>query len=99
MSIADAVDKDCNPDAITSTYPRMQRGSGDSEKGLVDRVMLFIERNTEDVASTLGWRGRVLHLQEATQVIRSHQRHMAEERWRASLEIEIRQIRRLFSCL
>jgi len=45
--------------------------------------------------TTLGWRGRVLHSQEATQVISSRQRHTAEERWRASLDIDIGRIRQI----
>jgi hypothetical protein len=92
MFIADGVDEDCDSDASTATNPHMQRGSEDSEKGL-GSVAPFIERNPDNVASTLEWRGRVLHSQEATQATTSRQQHTAEERWRASLEIEIERIR------
>jgi hypothetical protein len=92
MSIADAVDEDRDSGASTATNPCMQRGSGDSEKGLCG-VVPFIERNPDKVASTLEWRGRVLHSQEATQATNSRQQHTAEERWRASLKIEIERIR------
>jgi hypothetical protein len=71
----------------------MQRSSRNSEKG-PSGVALFIERNPDNVASTLEWRARVMHSQEATQTTSSHQQHTAEERWRASLEKEIERIRR-----
>ena len=70
MSIADAVNEDCDSDTSTATNPNMQRGSGDSGKGL-DGVAPFVERNPDNVASTLEWGGRVLHSQEATQVTAS----------------------------
>jgi hypothetical protein len=92
MSIADAVDEDCGSDASTATKPHMQRGSGDSEKGR-GGVASFIERNPDNMAWTLEWRRRVLHSQQATQATSSRQQHTAEERWRASLEIEIERIR------
>jgi TolA-binding protein len=71
----------------------LQRGSGNSEKG-PSGVALFIERNPDNVASTLEWRERVLHSQEATQTTSSRQQHTAEERWLASLKTEIEEIRR-----
>jgi hypothetical protein len=71
----------------------MQRGSRNPEKG-PSGVAPFIERNPDNVASTLEWRARVLHSQEATQTTSSRQQHTAEERWRASLKKEIRRIRR-----
>jgi hypothetical protein len=79
ISIADAVDDDCDSDASTATNLHIQRGSGDSEKGL-DAVAPFIEWDLDNVASTLEWRGGVLHSQEVTQVTSSRQRHWAEER-------------------
>ena len=91
MFIADAVDEDCDLDVSTATSPRRQRGGGDSKKGL-GGVAPFIERNPDNTALTLGWRGRVLHSQEATQVTSYRQRYTAEERWRASLELEIERI-------
>jgi hypothetical protein len=48
------------------------------------------------VASTLEWRRSVLHSQEATQATSSRQQHTAEERWRASLVIEIERIRQYY---
>jgi hypothetical protein len=93
MFIADTVSKDCDSSTSTATNPYLQRGSEDSEKGL-GGVAPFIERNPANVASTLEWRGRVLHSQEATQATSSRQQHTAEERWRASLEVEIERIRR-----
>ena len=71
----------------------MQRGSGDSEKRL-DGVAPFIERNPDNLATTLEWRGRVLRSQEATQASSSRRQHMAKERWRSLLEIEIERIRK-----
>ena len=68
----------------------MQHGGGNSENGL-GGVAPFVERNPD---STLEWRGRVLHSQKATQATSSRQQQTAEERWRASLEIEIERIRR-----
>jgi hypothetical protein len=47
----------------------------------------------DNVAPTLERRGRVMHTQEVTQVTSSWQQHTAEERWRGSLEIKIKQIR------
>ncbi|KAF8495799.1 hypothetical protein F5888DRAFT_1907745 [Russula emetica] len=92
MSIANADDEDCDSDASTAINYRMQRGSGDPEKGL-GGVAPFIERNLGNVASTLDWRGRVLHSQEATQATSSSQQHTAEEKGRALLEIKIERIR------
>jgi hypothetical protein len=91
MSIADVVDEDCDSDASTVTNPCMQRGNGDLEKRL-GGVAPFIERNLGNVASTLDWRGRVLHSQEGIQVTSSRQQHTAEEQKRALLEIEIERI-------
>jgi hypothetical protein len=93
MSIADVVNEDCDSDVSTVNDPHMQRGSGSSEKGPSD-VAHFIERNPDNVASTLEWRERVLHSQEATQTTSSRQQHTAEERWLASLKTEIEEIRR-----
>jgi hypothetical protein len=93
MSIAGAVNEDCDSDASTVINPRMQRGSGNQEKG-PSGVVPFIERNPDNVASTMEWTERVLHQQEATQTTSSCQQHTAEERWRASLETEIEGIRR-----
>jgi hypothetical protein len=92
MFIADAVDENSDLDASTGTSPCVQRGSGDSKKRL-GSVTPFIGRNPYNVASTLGWRGRVIHSQEATQATSSRRLPTAEERWRASLEIEIKRIR------
>ena len=61
MFIADAIDEDPDLDANTATSLGMQRGSGDSEKRLVGSVAPFIERNPDKMASTLEWRGGVLH--------------------------------------
>jgi hypothetical protein len=91
--ITDAVDEDCDSDASTVINRHMQRGSGNSEQG-PGGVAHFIERDPDNVASTLECRGRVLHSQEATQTTSSRQQHTAEERWRASLENEIERIRR-----
>jgi hypothetical protein len=93
MFIADTVNEDCDSGASTVQNPHMQRGSGNSEKGPGDAAP-FIERNPDNVASTLEWRARVLHSQEATQTTSSRQQHTAEERWLASLENEIEEIRR-----
>jgi hypothetical protein len=68
----------------------MQHGGGNSENGL-GGVAPFVEKNPD---STLEWRGRVLHSQKATQATSSRQQQTAEERWRASLEIEIERKRR-----
>jgi len=92
MFIADAVDEDCDPDASTATSPGMQHGSGDSEKR-PGSVAPSIERNLNNVASTLEWRGRALHSQGATQATNSRRQQTAEERWHASLEVEIERIR------
>ena len=95
MLIADVVDEDCDSDA-SITKLHMQRGNEDSAKGLGD-VATFIERNPNNVASTLEWRAKVLDSQEeATQATTSssRQQQTAEEHWGASLEIEIDQIRR-----
>jgi hypothetical protein len=48
----------------------------------------------DNVAPTLERRGRVMHTQEVTQVTSSWQQHTAEDRRRASLELEIERIRR-----
>jgi hypothetical protein len=92
MFISEALEQDCDSDASTATT-RMQPGNGGSQKGL-GSVAPFIERNPDNVASTLQRRGRALQSQQATQVIGSRrQRHTAEERWRALLEKKIRRIR------
>src|SRR5712691_17300 len=90
MFTTDAVDEDCDSEASKFTNPRMQRGSEDPEKGLGD-VAPFIERNPGKATSTLEWRGRVLHPQEAAQVTTSSSRQQptAKERWQASLDSEI----------
>ena len=61
MFITDAIDEDSDSDAASTaaTY-RMQRGSGDSEKRL-DGVAPFIERNPDNFATTLEWRGSSDH--------------------------------------
>ena len=94
MLIADDVDKDCDSDTGTSTNLGIQRSNANSEKGLLGGDDPFIERNQDIMTSTLKWRGRVLHSQEATQATTSsRQPHTAKERWYASLEgIEIEQI-------
>jgi len=94
MFIADAIDEDSDSDAASTaaTY-RMQRGSGDSEKRL-GGVGPFIERNPDNLATTLEWRGRVLRSQETTQASSSRRQHTAKERWRALLKIEIERIRK-----
>ncbi|KAF8502703.1 hypothetical protein F5888DRAFT_1631805 [Russula emetica] len=92
MSIADAVDEDCDSDTSTATNIHMQRSSGNPEKGQCGAAP-FIERNLGNVASTLDWRGRVLHSREATQATSSRQQHTTEERKLASLEIKIERIR------
>jgi hypothetical protein len=92
MSIADAVDEDCDSHASTNnTILHMQRGSEDSEKGL-DGVPPFIRRNPDKMASTLEWRASVQHSQEPPQVTSSHQRHTAEGRRDASLSTKIERI-------
>jgi len=90
MFTADAVDEDCDSEASKFTNLRMQHGSEDPEKGLGD-VAPFIERNPGKATSTLEWRGRVLHPQEAAQVTTSSSRQQptAKERWQASLDSEI----------
>ncbi|KAF8492821.1 hypothetical protein F5888DRAFT_1727824 [Russula emetica] len=94
MFIAEAVNEDCDSDASTITNPRMQGGSGVSEKGLPGGgVASLIERNLDNVASTLEWRGRVPHSQEATRATSSRRQHTAKERSRALSEIEIERIR------
>ncbi|KAI0280819.1 hypothetical protein BGY98DRAFT_1095305 [Russula aff. rugulosa BPL654] len=94
MFIADAVDEDCDSDVSTVHKLRMQCGSEDLEKGL-GGVAAFVERDSDDVAPTLEWRERILHSQRATQATTSssRQQQTAEERWHASLEIEIERIR------
>jgi hypothetical protein len=92
MSIADAVDGDCDSDASSATNHHMQRGSGDSEQGLHD-VDPFIKMDPDRVASTLEWRARVLQSRGAPQVTSSHQWHTAEEHRHSSLEIKIEGIR------
>jgi hypothetical protein len=90
MLIINAVDEDCDSDASKVKKLRMQRGSEDPEKGLGGVAPIF-ERNPDNVASTLEWRGRALHSQEATQATTSSSRQQktAKERWKASLDIEI----------
>ena len=92
MLIADPVDENYDSDGSTITRIRMWRGNENSEKG-PGGVVPFIERNPDNVASTLEWRGRVLHSQEATQATSSRQQYTAEEHWLRSLEIEIGKIR------
>ena len=94
MFTANAVDEDCGSDTSTTANPSIQRGTGHPEKG-VSGVAPLIERNPDKITSTLEWRGRVLHSQEAAQASTiSRQQHAAEERGHASLEeIEIDQIR------
>ncbi|KAI0278120.1 hypothetical protein BGY98DRAFT_975495 [Russula aff. rugulosa BPL654] len=90
MFIADAVDKDCDSYVIISEDSETRPGS----------VAPFIDRNPDNVmvASTLEWRRRVLpvHSQRTAQATSSRQQQTAEERWSASLEIEIERIRRHF---
>jgi hypothetical protein len=99
MFIADAVDKDCDSYVITVTNPCMQRSSEDSETG-PGSVAPFMGRNPDNVmvASTLEWRRRVLpvYSQRTAQATSSRQQQTAEERWSASLEVEIERIRRHF---
>ena len=92
MLIADPVDENCDSDGGLVTNFHMRRGNEDSEEGS-GGVVPFIERNPDNVASTLEWRGRVLHSQEATQATSSRQQYTAEEHWLRSLEIEIGKIR------
>jgi hypothetical protein len=92
MSIADAVDEDCDSHASMTTILHMQRGSGDSEKGL-DGVAPLIKRDPDSMASTLEWRERVLQSHEAAQATSSHQRRTAEECRHASLDIKLERIR------
>jgi hypothetical protein len=99
MPIAEAVDEDCDSNTSTSTNPHIQRGKEDPEKGLLGVVAPFIERNPDNMASTLEWRGRFLRPQEATGIqattTSSRQQHAAEERRCASSEeLEIERIRR-----
>ena len=97
MFTADAVDEDCGSDTSTTTNPHIQRGTGDPEKGL-GSVVPLIERNPDKMTSTLGLRGKVLLLKEATQAsTSSRQQHTADdsELGRASLEeIEIDHIQK-----
>ncbi len=90
MFIADAVGEGCDSDKSTVTTPCMQQDSEDPEKGL-GSVKPFIERNPDNMASTLEWRRRVLHSQDATQASTSSSRQQptAKERWQASLDSEI----------
>jgi hypothetical protein len=93
---ADAVDEDCDSDMSPSTNPRIQRSTGDPEKGL--GVAPFIERNLDKMESTVEWRGRVLHSREATQASTcsgpsGQQHHTPAEYELASLDVEIEQIR------
>ncbi len=94
MFNANTVDEDCDSDMSSITKPRMQRGSEDPEKGLGGVAPSF-ERNPDNVASTLEWRERVLHPKEATRATTSSSRQQktAEQRWSASLEIEIERTR------
>ena len=94
MFIADVVDEDCDSDT-SSPNPHMLRGDEDSAKRL-SSVAPFTERNPDKVASTLEWRERVLHSQEASQATTSSSRQWqtAEEHEGTSLEIEIERIRR-----
>ena len=88
MFIAEARTGDCDEDARTATTRGgSQRGPGG--------VTPCIERKPDDAASTVEWREMAPHSQQATQIIssRRRQRLTAEERWRASLDMEIRQIR------
>src|SRR5258708_3617404 len=87
MFIVDTVDEDCDSSVSTVGKPRMQRDSEDPEKEL-GGVVPFIERNPDNMASTLEWRGRVLHPQEAA-TSSSWQQQTAKERWQASMDIEI----------
>jgi len=90
MFIADAVGEGCDSDKSTVTTPCMQQDSEDPEKGL-GSVKPFIERNPDNMASTLEWRRRVLHSQVATQAATSspRQRPTAKERWQASVDSEM----------
>ena len=93
MFITDVIDEDSDSDAAsTAAIYRMQRGSGDSKKR-PDGVVPYIERNPDNLATTLEWRGRVLRSQEATQASSSRRKNTTKERWRASLETEIEGIR------
>ena len=56
-----------------------------------------IERNPDNLASILEWGRRLLQSQDATQASSSRQQHTAEERWRASLEIEIGRTRKHYN--
>jgi hypothetical protein len=90
MFIADVVDEECDFDASALATHRVQRSYEHSEKGL-GGVAPFIERNTDNVASTLEWRGSVLHSQEASQATTSSSRQQktAKERWQESLDNEV----------
>jgi hypothetical protein len=65
---------------------------GDPEKGL-GGVAPFIERNPDNVTSTLERRRRVPHSQEDTQATSSRQQLTAEDRMRALMETEIQRVR------
>ena len=95
MFITDAVDEDYDSGMSMVIEPRMQRSGGDSEEG-VSGAANFIERNPDNNASTLEWKWGVLHSQVASQATSSSscQQQTAEERWHASLQIEIERIRR-----
>jgi glycine/D-amino acid oxidase-like deaminating enzyme len=73
----------CDSGASTATSLSIQRGNKQPEK----RVVPFIKGDPDNVASTLEWRRRVMHSQEATQASNSRQRQTAEN-------IEIEGIRR-----
>lgn len=62
MFIADAFDDDSDPDVSMARHPHMLRGVEAPEMGLAC-VAPFIEMNPDNVASTMEWRGRVLHPQ------------------------------------
>jgi hypothetical protein len=100
MFIADAVDEYYDSDSSKVTTIRMQRGSEDAEKEL-DSVASFMERNPDNVAPTLEWRGRALHSQGATQAATSSPRQQltAKERWQASLDIKIEQTKQHYYAL
>jgi hypothetical protein len=95
MFIADAVYEDCDSNVSTNiTNQHMQRGGGYSEM-ILSGVAPFMERNQDNVASTLEWRWKVLQSQQATRAVTSSSRHQqtAEEHRHASLESEIGRMR------
>src|SRR6266852_6228789 len=85
--IVDTVDEDCDSSVSTVRTLRMQRDSEDPEKEL-GGVVPFTERSPDNIASTLEWKGRVLHQHEAAQntTSSSRQQRTAKERWQASME-------------